>query len=146
MFRILIGAKDLAVAQRFYEKLLGVTGRVVGGGRVYFDCGSVILGVLDFSSRDGQDWSGPTESIYFATADLNGVHARARALNCLAEGLLHEDPSSPLGEVVVRPWGERSFYAVDPSDNSLCFVDESTLFTGTPEQVAALRRGSPSSS
>jgi len=31
---------------------------------------------------------------------------------------------------VERPWGERSFYAVDPFGNPLCFVDQKTLFTG----------------
>jgi hypothetical protein len=32
--------------------------------------------------------------------------------------------------MVVRPWGERSFYVKDPWGNGLCFVDEKTLFTG----------------
>jgi len=34
------------------------------------------------------------------------------------------------GDIVARPWGERSFYASDPFDNLLCFVDERTVFTG----------------
>jgi catechol 2,3-dioxygenase-like lactoylglutathione lyase family enzyme len=29
-----------------------------------------------------------------------------------------------------RPWGERSFYCLDPDGNRLCFVDDSTLFLG----------------
>jgi hypothetical protein len=29
------------------------------------------------------------------------------------------------------PWGERLFYAKDPSGNPICFVDEGTLFTGS---------------
>ncbi|HEY5096249.1 MAG TPA: hypothetical protein VII69_14140 [Candidatus Eremiobacteraceae bacterium] len=33
------------------------------------------------------------------------------------------------GDIVTRPWGERSFYVVDPYGNGLCFVDETTLFT-----------------
>jgi uncharacterized glyoxalase superfamily protein PhnB len=33
-------------------------------------------------------------------------------------------------EIEIRPWGERSFYARDPFGNPLCFVDETTLFTG----------------
>jgi hypothetical protein len=33
-------------------------------------------------------------------------------------------------ELGKRPWGERSFYAHDPWGNGLCFVDETTLFTG----------------
>jgi hypothetical protein len=36
------------------------------------------------------------------------------------------------GAIVRRPWGERSFYAVDPFGNKLCFVDRATLFTGRP--------------
>jgi hypothetical protein len=34
------------------------------------------------------------------------------------------------GDIVTRPWGERSFYAADPFGNRLCFVDEQTIFTG----------------
>jgi len=34
------------------------------------------------------------------------------------------------GEIVKRPWGELSFYVEDPWGNGLCFVDETTLFTG----------------
>jgi uncharacterized glyoxalase superfamily protein PhnB len=31
--------------------------------------------------------------------------------------------------VTKRPWGERSFYVVDPLGNDLCFVEEGTLYT-----------------
>ena len=34
------------------------------------------------------------------------------------------------GEPVVRPWGERSFYADDPWNNPLCFVQEGTIYAG----------------
>jgi len=136
---MLLQAKDLKQATRFYASLLGVPGRVVGGGRVYFDCGPVILGILDYSGTSAEDRSTPTEALYLATGDLEEVHRKASRLGCLAPGLLHGDPESPMGEIVVRPWGERSFYAADPSGNPLCFVDANTLFTGTPRQVAALR-------
>ena len=33
--------------------------------------------------------------------------------------------------IAVRPWGERSFYGLDPSGNPVCFVDPATLFTGS---------------
>jgi hypothetical protein len=141
LYRVLLAAKDLRHSQRFFESLLATRGRSVGGGRVYFDCGSVLLGILDYSPTKDATISAPAEALYFATGDLRGVHRRARKLGCLSTGLLHDDPSSPLGEISVRPWGERSFYAVDPSGNSLCFVDERTLFTGTPAQVAASSRG-----
>lgn len=138
LFRILLGARDLPASRRFYEVLLGVPGRPVADGRCYFDCGEVILGLLDRSSATAGE--APVEAVYFATAELEAVHARARSLGGLSRGLLHGDPSSPLGEIRLRPWGERSFYVDDPSGNSLCFVDERTRFTGTEAQVAALRR------
>jgi len=143
IFRVLVGARDLGRSRRFYETLLGARGRTVAVGRVYFDCGSVLLGVLDHSHVDPANWSAPSEAIYFAVARLEVIHARARRLRCLSQELLHGDPSSPMGEIVRRPWGERSFYAEDPSGNVLCFVDERTRFTGSPSQVAALRRQSP---
>jgi hypothetical protein len=141
VFRILLPAKDLEASRRFYESLLATSGRSVAGGRLYFDCGPVILGILDRSEVPSEKWSVPTEAVYFGTGDLLAVHARARELGCLDKGLIHGDPANPAGEIVVRPWGERSFYATDPSGNPLCFVDDLTRFTGTPAQVAALASG-----
>ena len=141
VFRVLLPSKDLARSRRFYESLLGSRGRVVAGGRVYFDCGAVLLGLLDYSAQRGR-LPRSAEALYFATKDVEGVHRRAKRLDCLARGVLHGDPASPMGEVVKRPWGERSFYANDPSGNPICFVDERTLFRGTRPQVEALRRAS----
>jgi catechol 2,3-dioxygenase-like lactoylglutathione lyase family enzyme len=140
IYRLLLAATDLDRSQRFYEALLSTAGRRVGGGRVYFDCGPVILGLVDSSTAPESTRSAPTEAVYFATDDVEGVHARARALGCLSTDLIHGDPANPAGEIVVRPWGERSFYVADPSGNPLCFVDARTLFTGTPKQVAGLAR------
>lgn len=107
---------------------------------MYFDCGAVILGVLDYSSQAEGERPTVAEAIYLATDDLEGVYRRAHDLGCLSPGLIHDDPHNPLGEIVVRPWGERSFYVDDPSGNALCFVDERTLFTGTSRQVERLKR------
>jgi hypothetical protein len=138
VFRILVAARNLEESRRFYETMLDSTGRLVAPGRVYFDAGPVILGVLDYSGEEEKDIPIPTESIYFATSQLEELHRRAKALGKTASGLIHGDPLSPMGEIGVRPWGERSFYAVDPTGNSLCFVDSTTCFTGTPAQVEAL--------
>jgi catechol 2,3-dioxygenase-like lactoylglutathione lyase family enzyme len=137
IFRILLPATDLQRSTKFYESLLGAPGRPVGGGRVYFDCGPVLLGILDLSTEPDAERQTIPESVYFATGDLGGVYRRARRLRCLAPGEVHGDAA---GAMAVRPWGERSFYAVDPDGNSLCFVDDKTLYTGTPRQVAALTR------
>ena len=139
IFRVLLPARNLQQARRFYESLLSTRGRTVAPGRIYLDCGPVLLGLLDYSSQLGK-LKPPTKAVYFATADLEGVYRRARKLGCLSADLLHGDAGNPLGRIAVRPWGERSFYAEDPSGNSLCFVDDRTLFTGTRRQVAALRR------
>jgi predicted enzyme related to lactoylglutathione lyase len=35
-----------------------------------------------------------------------------------------------LSPIEKRPWGERSFYCLDPDGNRLCFVDDATIFLG----------------
>ncbi|HTT16946.1 MAG TPA: VOC family protein [Thermoplasmata archaeon] len=140
IFRVLVEANDLERSRRFYERLLGVRGRRVAEGRVYFDCGSVILGVVERPARGRHRQNAPAEAIYFATDAVETAHRRARRLGCLVPDLLHGDPANPMGEIVVRPWGERSFYATDPAGNPLCFVDERTLFTGRPPLRASRGR------
>ncbi len=140
IFRVLLPAKDLERSRRFYETLLGTAGRTVAPGRVYFDCGPVILGLLDFSQQPEQEFPKPAEPIYFSVEQVEQVHVRARRLGCTLNELLHGDPKNPMGEIVVRPWGERSFYAKDPAGNPLCFVEAKSCFRGTPQQVKALRR------
>jgi catechol 2,3-dioxygenase-like lactoylglutathione lyase family enzyme len=141
LYRILLQATDLERSRRFYRTLLGVAGRMVAPGRVYFDCGPVILGLLDYSERPASERSMPTEALYLSVRDLEAVHRRAKRLRCLSQELLHGDPQSPMGGIAVRPWGERSFYVTDPAGNPLCFVETGTEFTGTPAQIAHL--GSP---
>ena len=94
VFRIAVPASDVNRARAFYERLLAV------------------------------DWSGrpfepAPDHLYFATGELDAVHARA-----LDAGAREVTP------VETRPWGERSFYCLDLDGNRLCFVDETTLFLG----------------
>jgi uncharacterized glyoxalase superfamily protein PhnB len=58
--------------------------------------------------------------LYFAVGDLDACFVRARAAGC---AWLEAAPT-------LRAWGERSFYARDPSGNPICFVDTATCFTG----------------
>jgi catechol-2,3-dioxygenase len=126
VFRVALEVGSCAKAQTFYSKLLGMDGRRVGGGRVYFDCGSVILALVDVSAGRKKP-KAISQDLYFAVPDVEAVHARARALRCLSKVSVHGDKA---GALVTRPWGERSFYAEDPFGNGLCFVDQKTLFTG----------------
>jgi catechol 2,3-dioxygenase-like lactoylglutathione lyase family enzyme len=125
IFRITLEVADLDAAATFYAKLLDQEGKRHPGSRHYFDCGGVILAVLDPTPGGLKATPGP-KSLYFAVNDLDAVHARARELKALAPYKVH---GAPAGEALKRPWGERSFYVADPWGNDLCFVEEGTLYT-----------------
>jgi catechol 2,3-dioxygenase-like lactoylglutathione lyase family enzyme len=125
IFRITIEVSNLDQAAAFYTKLLDDPGKRHPGARHHFDCGGVILAVLD-PTQGGMKPQPLPKSLYFAVEDLKATHARAKALNALAPFHVH---GAPAAEVIKRPWGERSFYATDPWGNELCFVEEGTLYT-----------------
>ena len=127
LFRIILQVPNLDTASEFYSKLLADEGRrIPRASRHYIDCGPVILALVD-PTADGKKAEPLPDYIYFAVSDLEDVYARAAGLNCLSEEDVH---GASAGEIVTRPWGERSFYVHDPWGNGLCFVDETTLFTG----------------
>ena len=121
LYRVIIPVSSVQEAERFYAHLLGIEGQRISPGRHYFDCGGTILACFD-PRADGDDFDAKPnpDHIYLAVADLEGVFQRAQQAGCsyLEEG------------IQTRPWGERSFYAKDPFGNPICFVDESTVFTG----------------
>jgi hypothetical protein len=130
LYRIILQVDNLDRAEAFYGTLLGDRGRrIPRGSRHYIDCGPVILALVDVTGEGViHDQPKPLpDYIYFAVDNVEAFHERARDLNCLSTEDVH---GAPAGEVVKRPWGERSFYAYDPWDNGLCFVDDTTLFTG----------------
>ena len=130
LYRIILQVDNLDRAEEFYGKLLGDRGRrIPHASRHYIDCGAVILALVDVTGANTTELKPQPlpDYIYFAVPDVETVHARARELNCLSTENFYGDAA---GDVVTRPWGERSFYAHDPWGNGLCFVDENTLFTG----------------
>ena len=127
LFRIALQVGDLDKAAEFYSKLLDDQGRrIPRGSRHYFDCGPVILALVDVTAGDLEPKPIP-DYVYLAVSNLDSVYERAKELNCLAKEDVH---GADAGAIVKRPWGELSFYAEDPWGNGLCFVDENTLFTG----------------
>ena len=127
LFRIILQVDDLDKAEEFYGKLLDDHGRRIPyASRHYIDCGPVILALVD-PTPGGEEAKPLPDKIYFAVSDLEKIYARATELGCLSSDDVH---GASAGEIVVRPWGERSFYVNDPWGNGLCFVDENTLFTG----------------
>lgn len=126
LYRIILQVSDLDKAADFYAKLLGIKGRGIRGARYYFDCGAVILALVDPASEGAAARPLP-DNIYFSVQNLEAVFERARELGCLSSDDVHGESA---GEIVERPWGERSFYARDPFGNGLCFVAAETIFTG----------------
>ena len=120
LFRVILPVTDIEAAASFYARVLGMPGSRVSGGRHYFDCGGTILACYDAVADGDAEQVGPNpQYVYFSVDDLDATHTRAREAGC-----------RELTEIEVRPWGERSFYGQDPSDNPICFVDSKTLFTG----------------
>src|ERR1043166_2168576 len=127
MFRIALQVGDLEAAGAFYAKLLDDPGiPIPRGSRHYFNCGPVILALVDVTKGGEQPQPTP-DYIYFAVDNLEEVFARAQEMDCLCKDRYHDQNA---GEIVKRPWGEVSFYVEDPWGNGLCFVDEKTLYTG----------------
>ena len=125
IFRITLEVSNLEQATKFYAKLLGIPGQRHPGSRHYFDVGNGILAILD-PTPGGLKPTPGAKSLYFAVDELEPVHARAKELKALAPFKVHGESA---GEMVKRPWGERSFYVTDPWGNELCFVQEGTLYT-----------------
>ena len=130
LYRIILQVDNLDKAEEFYGKLLGDCGRrIPRGSRHYIDCGPVILALVDVNGEGipGLEPKPLPDYIYFAVSDVEAVYQRAQELQCLSTEDVHGESA---GDLVRRPWGERSFYVHDPWGNGLCFVDDNTLFTG----------------
>jgi catechol 2,3-dioxygenase-like lactoylglutathione lyase family enzyme len=122
LFRLNVEVGDIDRAAAFYSELLGLEARPQMGSRVYLSAGAVTLQVVQVPAPHPA-----AKALYFAVADLDAIHGRAAALGCLSGDSVH---GTPAGQPVVRPWGERSFYADDHWGNPLCFVDEGTVYAG----------------
>jgi len=125
LFRINVEVGNLDEAAEFYGKLFGLTGRLQAGSRCYFTCGAVTLQVVDVSSVRAPHPA--AKALYFVVGDLDAIFERAEALRCLSQEEVHGEPG---GQISVRPWGERSFYAEDKWHNPICFVEEGTIYPG----------------
>ncbi|GAA4567068.1 VOC family protein [Planotetraspora kaengkrachanensis] len=125
LFRLSVEVGDLDRAIAFYSELFGIEGHRQAGARSYFDCGHVTLSVMDVSANGTPHTA--AKALYFTVEDLEAVFARAKVLGCLSTELVHDQSA---GAIVVRPWGERSFYADDPWGNPLCFVERGTVYAG----------------
>jgi predicted enzyme related to lactoylglutathione lyase len=99
LYRVILQVSDLDKAAAFYTKLLGTPGRRIRGERHYFDCGAVILALLN--PADGSEPARPMpDYLYFSVQHLETVYARAGELGCLSTDQVH---NASAGEIVTRP-------------------------------------------
>lgn len=123
---MILPVPNIEAAASFYANVLGTPGSRVSGGRHYFDCGGTILACYDALADGDPEPVGPNpQYVYFGTDDLEDTRERVERAG-----------GRDLTAVEVQPWGERSFYARDPFENPICFVDARTLFTGNRESEA----------
>jgi catechol 2,3-dioxygenase-like lactoylglutathione lyase family enzyme len=130
LFRVILPVADIERAAAFYAGVLGMPGKRVSPGRHYFDCEGTILACYDpQADGDGYTATPNPEPIYLAVSDLRAAYDA-----CTAGGARFVDDAppevGPLGRIATRPWGEESFYAVDPFGNPICFVSKGTEFKG----------------
>jgi len=130
LFRIVAPVSDIERAAQFYEEAFDVRGERISPGRHYIRLGDVILACVESEREGDPKRAGPLpDHIYIAVDDIEAAWARAKAAGAVYEGL-SEPGAGALGEIAIRPWGERSVYFRDPFDNPLCLVDAATAFTG----------------
>jgi catechol 2,3-dioxygenase-like lactoylglutathione lyase family enzyme len=119
VFRIAIPASRIERSRAFYERVLGLDADETVPSRLYFHCGDVIVALIDWQVEGRGPFQATPDDLYFATDNLDAVLERAEAA-----------AARVVSPIETRPWGERSFYCLDPDGNRLCFVDETTLFLG----------------
>src|SRR5437016_4386031 len=106
VFRIAIPASRIDVSRGLYESVLDLTADDTVPSRLYFHCGDVIVALIDWTVEGRGAFEPTPEHLYFATGELDAVYERA-----VAAGAREVSP------IDKRPWGERSFYCLDPDGN-----------------------------
>ena len=125
LFRVIIPVSDIETATAFYGAVLNDPGRRVSGGRHYFgspEDGSILACYDPVADGDeiADGWRfHPSQYIYLSTDDLE----RARDV-CITAGAKSVTPIESM------PWGETLFYALDPFENPIAFVEAGTEFSG----------------
>lgn len=127
LLRVVVHVWNLEEAVQFYSALLNIKGKRVSPGRHYYDTGGITLALYD-AVKEAHFHKGPIpEHLCFVTDNIEEIYERAKKLNCLSNEMIDDENA---GEIVTRIWGERSFYAQDPYNNGLCFVDRNTVIYG----------------
>lgn len=126
LHRIIIPVLGIDRARAFYGSLFEREGVLVSPGRLYFQLGDIVVACYDgVEDGDGRRALPLDEPIYFRVDDIHEAHRRCAQLGASFPDRAEEGVGA-LGEVLMRPWGERCFYILDPFDNSICLVEAAT--------------------
>ncbi|MCA9821341.1 MAG: VOC family protein [Dehalococcoidia bacterium] len=125
LFRVVLPVSDVERAVFFYATVLNDPGERVSANRHYFDCGGTILALVQPTGVEGTFARPNPDHVYLAVPDLESVLDRCRRAGATSFDAQDQQPG-----IADRPWGERSFYLRDLDGNPLCFVEQTTEFTG----------------
>lgn len=122
LFRMVLPTHPIQKALEFYEPIFEVQAKKVSEGRFYFNLGNVILVCYDsIADGDGNLIPPNPEHIYISTSHIQESYEKVKAQNPLI--------ISP--KIQKMPWGENSFYFIDPFGNKMCFVEQGTEYRGS---------------
>jgi catechol 2,3-dioxygenase-like lactoylglutathione lyase family enzyme len=130
--KVILPTQSMGRAEAFFEELLELEADTFVPNRHFFRCDGCELALVnprEHATAHGlaqPEFRPNPELVYFAVPDLDESYERARKLRM--RPLADDDVGWGIRR---RPWGERSFYGVDPSGNPICFVDEATMFVGS---------------
>lgn len=124
LYRVILPVRNIEIATRFYSQILYQNGERVSPGRHYFNCGGTILACYDpvaDGDETGNGWHHHiNQYFYFAVPDLE-----------ITQTIVRDSGGKIDSSIEIMPWGERLFYAKDPFDNPISFVDQKTVFRGS---------------
>ena len=130
--KAILPTKSLGRSGAFFEELLGLEVDTFVPNRHFFYTDSCMLALVNPVEHAKQHEISPSgfapnpDCVYFGMADLEATYETAQKLR------MQPIPGDyPGAGIQTRPWGERSFYGLDPAGNPICFVDDQTLFTGS---------------
>jgi catechol 2,3-dioxygenase-like lactoylglutathione lyase family enzyme len=130
--KIILPTRDMAASGAFFADLLGLEPDTAVPNRHFFATTSCELALVDPVEHTRAHGKSPAEFrpnpeiVYFGTDELEAALARAEKL-----GMSFVDVHGMGLGIQRRPWGELSFYGLDPSGNTICFVDDQTLYKGS---------------
>ena len=129
---VVLPTTSIGRAEAFFEEMLGIEADTTVPNRHFFyteRCQVSLVNPAEHATAHGTEarpFRPNPEIVYFAVSDLDASWERSQKLRMKP---MADDPDVGVG-IQTQPWGERSFYGLDPSGNPISFVDDQTLYLG----------------